>query len=69
MPSTVIVSFHYSATSRELTVVFQTGRRYTYVDVPQEIHAAMKASFSKGGFFNREIRGRFAFRRLDDIAA
>ena len=69
MPSTVIHFLNYEPARRELTIVFQTGRRYTYVDVPQETYAAMKASFSKGEYFNREIRGRFAFRRLDDVAA
>jgi hypothetical protein len=69
MPSQVIRFFHYDAARRELRIVFQTGRRYTYLDVPQETYAAMKASFSKGEYFNREIRGRFAFRREHDIAA
>ena len=36
MPSTVIQAFHYEAASRELLVVFRTGRRYVYRGVPAE---------------------------------
>lgn len=63
MPSTVIRSFSYDRSRRELDVTFQSGKRYTYLDVPPEIHEAMKSSFSKGEFFNEHIRDRFAFER------
>ena len=68
MPSTVIRSYRYDPSRRELSVEFQSGRRYTYCDVPGETHAAMKAAFSKGEFFNRHIRDSFTFRRNDDVA-
>lgn len=66
MPSTVIRSFRYDPERRELGIVFQSGRRYIYEDVSEETARAMKASFSKGEFFNREIRDRYQFRRDDD---
>ena len=66
MPSTVIRSFRYDPTGRELRVVFQSGRRYAYLDVPEELYRAMKASFSKGEFFNAHVRGNFLFRREDE---
>jgi hypothetical protein len=47
MPSRVIRSFGYDADSRRLFIVFQTGRRYTYEDVPVETYEAMKGSFSR----------------------
>ena len=68
MPSSVIRSYHYDPARRELSVVFQSRRRYTYIDVPAETYAAMKAAFSKGEFFNRHIRDKFTFRRDDDAA-
>ncbi len=64
MPSTVIRSFAYSAARRELRIVFQSGRIYAYADVPESTYTAMKASFSKGEFFNQHIRGYFRFERL-----
>lgn len=67
MPSTVIRAHWYSARKQELTILFQTGRAYTYLDVPEEIYAGMQAAASKGEFFNQEIRGRYAFVRNADV--
>jgi hypothetical protein len=63
MPSTVIRSYRYDSKRRALAIVFQTGRAYTYREVPAETYAALKAAFSKGEFFNRHIRDKFAFTR------
>jgi KTSC domain len=61
MPSTVIQSYVYDAERQELRIVFQSGRVYRYFGVPPEIPIAMKESFSKGEYFNREIRGAYDF--------
>lgn len=66
MPSTVIRSYRYGPAKRELRVVFQTRRSYTYREVPGETYSAMKVALSKGQFFNRHIRGRFPFVRNAD---
>ena len=68
MPSTVVRKFDYDFERRELTIVFQTKRSYTYTLVPPETYAAMKASFAKGEFFNQSIRGKFAFRRNANVS-
>jgi hypothetical protein len=54
------------ADSRELEVLFVTGRRYLYADVPPEAAAAFRAAFSKGSHFNRHIRDRYRCRELVD---
>jgi lysyl-tRNA synthetase class 2 len=66
MPSTVIRSYRYDAATQDLRIVFQTGRRYIYKEVPQETFDGMKAAFSKGEFFNEHIRERFRFIRDPD---
>jgi lysyl-tRNA synthetase class 2 len=63
MQSSVIRSFKYDADSRKLYIVFQSGRRYTYENVPAETYAAMQGSVSKGEFFNAHIRNNFSFVR------
>jgi len=63
MPSTVIRSYRYDRHKRDLHVVFQSGRVYTYLQVPEEIHAGMQQALAKGQYFNRFIRDKFAFRR------
>ena len=65
MPSTVIRRFEHSPERRELTVEFVTGRRYVYLDVPEEEAAAMRAAFAKGRYFNAHVRDRYKFRELD----
>jgi hypothetical protein len=64
MPSNAIRHFRYDAAKRQLQVTFITGRRYIYDDVPQDVFEAFKAAFSKGTFFNQEIRDRYAYREV-----
>ncbi len=68
MPSTVIRSARYDAKRCELTVVFQSGRRYAYGDVPTEIFVALESAPSRGEYFNRFVRDSFTCRRIDDDA-
>jgi hypothetical protein len=64
MPSTVIRSVAYHPESRELDVVFTTGRRYLFQDVPPEAAEDFRAARVKGRHFNARIRGRYRFSEL-----
>jgi lysyl-tRNA synthetase class 2 len=64
MPSSVIRTFWYDPADRHLDVVFVSGRRYRYHNVPDEIYGEMRRAFSKGEFFNENIRDHFRFTRL-----
>jgi hypothetical protein len=64
MPSTVIRRFHYRPEERELEVLFTTGRRYVYYNVPPEEADAFRAAFSKGRYFNTRIRDAYEFREV-----
>jgi hypothetical protein len=66
MPSTVIKRFEYRPETCELEVLFVTGRRYLYADVPAEEAEAFRFAFAKGVYFNRHIRDRYAHRELVD---
>jgi len=63
MPSSVIRSFRYLPREKQMEIVFVTGRRYLYLEVPEKTYEAMRASFSKGEFFNAHIRDHFEFVR------
>jgi len=65
MPSTVIRRFDYDEGQHRLDIEFVTGRHYSYHGVPATIATAFRAATSKGSFFNRRIRDRFAFTRRD----
>ncbi len=66
MPSSVIRRWDYDEARRRLDVEFVSGRLYAYHDVPERVAEGMRKAISKGSFFNRRIRDRFAFTRLED---
>jgi len=63
MPSSVILSYRYDPQQKRLELVFVSGRRYRYHDVPEETYSAMRRAFSKGEFFNAHIRDQFRHTR------
>jgi hypothetical protein len=65
MPSSVIRAFHYHRPERSLDITFVSGRQYRYRQVPESVYAAFRSAFSKGEFFNRHIRERFSFVKLE----
>ncbi len=64
MPSSVIRSFRYDPIEHQLDLVFVSGRRYRYHEVPEEAYDAMRRAFSKGEFFNEQIRDNYRFTLL-----
>jgi len=61
MPSSVIRRWDYDEAERRLDIVFVSGKRYSYHDVPTRVAQGMREASSKGSYFNRRIRGHFAF--------
>jgi len=61
MPSSVIRSFDYDPADQRLDIEFVSGRRYSYLDVPEAVFDAMRRIASKGSFFNRRIRDHYPF--------
>jgi hypothetical protein len=69
MPSSVIRSFQYHIEDSRLEILFVTGRRYSYHDVPPELYEQMRLAFSKGEFFNAHIRDHFRFTAHNGLKA
>jgi len=63
MPSSVIRHFWYDPAHHKMDVVFTSGVRYTYHDVPEQTYHSMKRAFSKGQYFNVNVRDRYRFSR------
>jgi hypothetical protein len=59
MPSSVIRRYDYDPVDRHLDVVFVSGRRYRYHEVPERIYGDMRRAYSKGEFFNAYVRDRY----------
>jgi len=66
--SSNLASVGYSARTKVLEIEFHSGAIYQYRNVPAEVHAELMSAESKGQYFVREIRGRFAFRRVSNPA-
>jgi hypothetical protein len=62
--SSTIASVGYDLTRELLQLEFCSRAIYHYFGVPADVHGALLEAPSKGGYFNRAIRGRFRYRRL-----
>ena len=64
MESTVIRGAWYLPDRRQLDLLFTSGRRYRYLDVPMTVAQEFAHADSKGRFYNAEIRNHFPCREL-----
>jgi len=64
MPSSVVAEMIYDDETEILRIIFVSGMAYDYKKVPLEVYEAMKASGSKGTFFNQNIKGKYNFDKV-----
>jgi len=69
LESRTLASAVYDFDRRQLELEFRSGKRYLYFQVPPQCYVALLLAPSKGGYFNRSIRKRFAFRDLSAASA
>jgi hypothetical protein len=62
--SSLLASVSYQAERSILDLEFRAGATYRYFDVPANIHNCLLTADSKGSCFNRLIRNRFRYQRL-----
>ena len=65
MTSSAISGAWYLPNRRQLDLMFVSGRRYRYADVPPEVATGFAEAVSKGGYYNAEIRDKYAFTEVD----
>ena len=61
LQSSAIVSVKYDKDTKAMDVTFRGGRTCRYLDVPPETCAGLLDAESKGHFFSRNIRDKFAY--------
>jgi len=66
MPSSVISYFFYNENDKLLKIVFVTGKVYVYKNVPLSIYNHLRASISKGKYFNKFIKDHFDYIQLKE---
>ncbi len=59
--STTLAMVGYDKSNGLLQLGFRSGAVYEYGGVPEAVHEALMEAPSKGGYFNRFIRGRFPY--------
>ncbi|MFT3936248.1 MAG: KTSC domain-containing protein [Chitinophagaceae bacterium] len=65
MASSVIAAISYNKRSNVLRVIFLSGAVYEYKHVPEDVYLSMKAAESKGNFLNKQIKGNYAFSKVN----
>ena len=65
MESSTITSAGYRPRGGLLEIEFRSGAVYRYRGVPKAVFTAFTKAESKGRFFGSEIRGRYAFEKMD----
>jgi YgiT-type zinc finger domain-containing protein len=62
--SRMILGVRYDEKSHNMEVVFRTGERYRYRDVPESQYEALLKAESKGQYMHKNILGSFAYERI-----
>ena len=62
--SSNIDAFRFDKATDTLQVDFVSGDTYEYYNVTPAIHRMFQAAASKGEYFARHIKGRFAFEKV-----
>ena len=57
--SSLLASAQYLADERALLITFASGKVYRYDSVERSIFEELLRAPSAGGYFNRNVRGRF----------
>lgn len=69
LQSRTLASARYDADRCQLELGFRSGKRYLYFQVPPPCYEELLQAESKGAYFNRSIRNRFAFQDLSAPSA
>ena len=63
--SRMILGVRYDETTYNLDVVFRTGDKYRYKNVPLMVYEGLMKAQSHGQYMHRKVLGRFKYERLD----
>ena len=69
LSSRTLASAGYDRDRSQLELEFRSGKRYLYFQVPRHYYEELLQAESKGVYFNRSIRNRFAYQDLSAPSA
>ena len=62
--SRMILGVRYNETTYELDVVFRTGERYRYKNVPKFVYEGLMKAESLGQYMHKKVLGRYKYEKL-----
>jgi len=62
--SRMILGLRYDEVSRDLEIVFRTGERYRYKNVPPFEYEGLMVAKSQGQYMHKRILGRYDYERF-----
>lgn len=66
LESDMLVAVRYDEEARHLDVIFRTGEKYRYLNVPPLEYVGLMSAKSKGQYMHKRILGdRYKYKRLD----
>jgi len=54
----------YNKNTKKLIVEFNSGRKYEYEEVPDNVAAGLRISKSQGSYFNKQISKKYKYKLL-----
>ena len=63
--SQMILGVRYNKQTYELDIVFRTGDKYRYKNVPKFVFDGLMNAESHGQYMHKRILGRYEYERLD----
>lgn len=54
----------YDPGSQRLEITFHNGRKYAYIDVPEDTYVLLLSADSRGRYFHQHIRDNYSCRRI-----
>ena len=67
--SRIFDAVKYDGSTRTLTLVFDSGAAYAYLEVPRAVYDDFVRIVNKGEYFNRHIKRAYVMRRLNAYPA
>ena len=64
LTSKMILGVRYNEETYELDIVFRTGDKYRYKNVPQFVYEGLMKAASHGQYLHKKVLGRFKYERL-----
>jgi len=62
--SKMILGVRYNEKTYELDVVFRTGEKYRYKNVPNFVYEGLMSAASLGQYMHKKVLGRYKYERL-----